>query len=554
MLVSPQGRALARRPRSTSGARWRWPRPPPALVWNEERGWLSLTLDLVERRAPTDPATARPQRLARARGTAGPFHPLVFPASCRLATLPPPLPAGRPFPFLALASRPVLLFFWVMMARSGMPIALDHGGLHSAVRRRRRPPGRAHRRLSPALRCFIAVCLADHRRWHRGFYAYAQYPSLRRFLPRACTTRPGLLQRDAGWPEVRLRSRRRPRRLDRHGGGQLPVRPLRRTSSLPLTTDPPSTARRRGGRSSTSSDGGIRRWARRCCTSMTTTTATPSAAVLPDRACRRSGPCPSSGRAWRCSATTSGPARLRGRRMTAWASSSLPRRAPVPARVSGLIVAGNSAGRPRCSVRLPCSLRRRIGLASRLRLETGFETLLPESRPSVIELNRVSARTSSLSTLFVVLEGQDRRGCAARPTRWSPRSGARPALGRAASRTASTRRWPSSAARRPVRRPRNAEAAPATTSRPAYAYEVGKADRAAARPRGRAPPPHRPQQVKQRLGVKATPTSAASRRRPLPERRREDGDRRHPHRGAWAPTFKQGRGGCGAWSARSSSG
>ncbi len=49
-------------------------------------------------------------------------------------------------------------------------------------------------------------------------------------------------------------------------------------------------------------------------------------------------------------------------------------------------------------------------LASRLTLNTAFETLLPESRPSVIELHRISARTSSLSTLFVVLEGQDPAG------------------------------------------------------------------------------------------------------------------------------------------------
>ena len=51
-----------------------------------------------------------------------------------------------------------------------------------------------------------------------------------------------------------------------------------------------------------------------------------------------------------------------------------------------------------------------IGLATRLRVETGFESLLPQSRPSVIELHRVSARTSSQSTIFVVLEGQDPAG------------------------------------------------------------------------------------------------------------------------------------------------
>ena len=49
-------------------------------------------------------------------------------------------------------------------------------------------------------------------------------------------------------------------------------------------------------------------------------------------------------------------------------------------------------------------------LASRLKLDSAFDTLLPETRPSVLELHRVSARTSSLSTIFVVLEGQDPAG------------------------------------------------------------------------------------------------------------------------------------------------
>ncbi len=49
-------------------------------------------------------------------------------------------------------------------------------------------------------------------------------------------------------------------------------------------------------------------------------------------------------------------------------------------------------------------------LAMKLKLVTGFDNLLPDSRPSVTELHRVAARTSSLSTIFVVLEGQDPAG------------------------------------------------------------------------------------------------------------------------------------------------
>lgn len=44
-------------------------------------------------------------------------------------------------------------------------------------------------------------------------------------------------------------------------------------------------------------------------------------------------------------------------------------------------------------------------LATRLTVLTGFESLLPESRPSVQELNRVAAKTAGVSTLFVVLQG-----------------------------------------------------------------------------------------------------------------------------------------------------
>jgi len=51
-----------------------------------------------------------------------------------------------------------------------------------------------------------------------------------------------------------------------------------------------------------------------------------------------------------------------------------------------------------------------IALATRLRVETAFESLLPETRPSVVELHRVSERTASQSTIFVVLEGQDPAG------------------------------------------------------------------------------------------------------------------------------------------------
>lgn len=43
--------------------------------------------------------------------------------------------------------------------------------------------------------------------------------------------------------------------------------------------------------------------------------------------------------------------------------------------------------------------------ASSLKVQTGFESLLPESRDSVKELRRVATRTQGMSTIYVVLEG-----------------------------------------------------------------------------------------------------------------------------------------------------
>jgi hypothetical protein len=46
-------------------------------------------------------------------------------------------------------------------------------------------------------------------------------------------------------------------------------------------------------------------------------------------------------------------------------------------------------------------------LATRLTVLTGFESLIPESRPSVQELRRVASHTAGVSTLFIVLQGND---------------------------------------------------------------------------------------------------------------------------------------------------
>ena len=47
-------------------------------------------------------------------------------------------------------------------------------------------------------------------------------------------------------------------------------------------------------------------------------------------------------------------------------------------------------------------------LALRLTVQTGFQAMLPETRKSVQELDRVAARTAGVSTIFIVLEGDDK--------------------------------------------------------------------------------------------------------------------------------------------------
>jgi uncharacterized protein len=49
-------------------------------------------------------------------------------------------------------------------------------------------------------------------------------------------------------------------------------------------------------------------------------------------------------------------------------------------------------------------------LALQLELRTGFDSLLPENKPSVIELDRVAKRTPGVSTLAIVIDGNDKLG------------------------------------------------------------------------------------------------------------------------------------------------
>jgi hypothetical protein len=144
-----------------------------------------------------------------------------------------------------------------------------------------------------------------------------------------------------------------------------------------------------------------------------------------------------------------------------------------------------------------------IAFATRLRIETSFESLLPETRPSVVELRRVSARTASQSTIFVVLEGQDPAGLRRAVDALVPQlealgppwvghveSGVHEALAFLKPRTGLYTDLDT------LKRLRDDVEA-------RYAYEVGKQSGLQLGLEDAPPPPIAPDRVKARLGVKA---------------------------------------------------
>jgi 4-amino-4-deoxy-L-arabinose transferase-like glycosyltransferase len=206
ICLSPQGRRWLRRPSLYLGSLVALAVALPVLVWNQQRGWPSLVLHFVERRSPADAATLAANAWHALVGQFGPFHPLIFPAL--LVVLAICIRRGRTddrYRFLALASWPVLLFFWLMMmwvrdAESHwtmvgyIPLAVAAGGLLDE---------RAGH-LSALLRWYMAACIAVTVLGTVAFYAYSQRPALRRLLP-AGTYDPDrdFFNEMVGWEELR---------------------------------------------------------------------------------------------------------------------------------------------------------------------------------------------------------------------------------------------------------------------------------------------------------------------------------------------------------------
>ena len=206
LLLSPQGRRWLRRPSLYLGSLVALAVAAPVLVWNQQRGWPSVVLHFVERRAPDDAATLALNGWHALVGQLAPFHPLMFPGlMVVLALCIRRSAADDRFRFLALASWPVLHFFYLMMMRvrdaeshwtmvGYIPLAVAAGGLLDE---------RAGR-LSLALRWYIAACLTITLVGTAVFYAYSRAPALRRFLPAgAYEPNRDFFNEMVGWAELR---------------------------------------------------------------------------------------------------------------------------------------------------------------------------------------------------------------------------------------------------------------------------------------------------------------------------------------------------------------
>ena len=261
VLVSPQGRRWLRRPSLYLGSLVALAGATPVLVWNQERGWPSLMLHFVERRAPTDPATLAVNAWHALVGQLGPLHPLVFPGLLVvLAICLRRSPRDDRYRFLALASWPVLLFFWGMMARVR---DANHTGRWWGTSRWPSPRGGSWTNASGASppRSGVTSLLASPSPSPAPPCSTPtpRPPPSAASCPRGRTTRTATSSTrcPAGRRSGR-RSRRRPRRSDRRRWWRAASTRCARTSSPPWTTSHQSTAPGRGGRSSTSSAGASR--------------------------------------------------------------------------------------------------------------------------------------------------------------------------------------------------------------------------------------------------------------------------------------------------------
>lgn len=206
VAVSPASRRWLRRPSLYAGGLVALLFASPVLAWNVVRGFPTLALHFVERRAPLDGLTTLANLGGVLLGQLGAFHPLALPGL--LVALVFALRRGRTderYRFLASASWPVLLFFLVTMARvrdaefhwtmvGFVPLVVAAAGLIDE--------GAA--RIGPGLRLYLGACLALSALGFGLVILHVMSPVVVEHLPpRLYDPRHDVANETVGWQAVR---------------------------------------------------------------------------------------------------------------------------------------------------------------------------------------------------------------------------------------------------------------------------------------------------------------------------------------------------------------
>ncbi len=181
--ILPRARHWWRRPALYAGGLVALLATLPVIIWNVQNGWPSITLHLVERMGPTQAFVKNAKHFFV--GQFFFFHPLLFPMF--MATMVMIIRRARRdqrFVLLALASAPVLLFFFGVMTRASD--AESHWTLVSYLPLAMGVAVWLDERLddlSRAWQTYARVVLAMSAGLALVFFCYTQTPELLRLLP-----------------------------------------------------------------------------------------------------------------------------------------------------------------------------------------------------------------------------------------------------------------------------------------------------------------------------------------------------------------------------------
>ena len=206
VVASPRARRWLRRPSLYTGPLVALLVVTPVIAWNQARGWPSLALHFVERRASPEAGSLAHNVATVLLGQLGALHPLVFPGLLFvLAVAVRRAKSDDRFRFLALASGPVLLFFFTAMVSvrdpephwtmvGYVPLAIAAGGLLDELGDR--PP--------VAVRWYVGASVASGLLAIVLTYAYSRAPRLRTLLPESMyDPTKDVFNEMTGWDELR---------------------------------------------------------------------------------------------------------------------------------------------------------------------------------------------------------------------------------------------------------------------------------------------------------------------------------------------------------------